>query len=210
MLLARIPSLSSFLPTVKPGVLRSTMQAVMPLWRAAGSIVAKTMKTSASFAFVIQSLRPLSTRSPPASTARVCSANASLPDPASDSAYAPTLVGGKAGQVALFQIVVAPAHERVDDQRVLDVHEDGDRRIHARQRLNRQNRVKERAAAAAVALGNLDAHHAEIEELWHEVGRKRRLVIHGSHPGADLGGGEFQHGIEQQPLIVCQTRKGRM
>ncbi len=31
VLLARMPSLSSFLPTVKPGVPRSTRKAVMPL-----------------------------------------------------------------------------------------------------------------------------------------------------------------------------------
>jgi hypothetical protein len=44
------------------------------------------MKTSASLPFVIQSLRPLSTYASPRSVAFVVSANASLPDPASDRA----------------------------------------------------------------------------------------------------------------------------
>ena len=58
----------------------------MPRWPAAGSTVANTMKKSASAAFVIHSLRPVSTQSPPSRTARVVSEKASLPDAASDSA----------------------------------------------------------------------------------------------------------------------------
>ncbi len=41
--LTRWPSLSSFLPTLTPGVSRSTMKAMIPLWRRVGSMVAKTM-----------------------------------------------------------------------------------------------------------------------------------------------------------------------
>ena len=49
--------------------------------------MAKTMKRPASLALVIQSLRPFRIQSPPslATAARVVSANASLPEPASDS-----------------------------------------------------------------------------------------------------------------------------
>ena len=47
------------------------------------------MKRPASLPLVIQSLRPVSTQSPPRADARVAIANASLPEPASDSAYAP-------------------------------------------------------------------------------------------------------------------------
>ena len=86
VLLARMPSLSSFLPTVKPSKPRSMRNAVMPRYPAAGSTVANTMKRSASAAFVIQSLRPESTQSVPFRAARVASENASLPEAASDSA----------------------------------------------------------------------------------------------------------------------------
>ena len=58
----------------------------MPRWPASGAAFAKTMNTSASCALEIQSLRPLRTKSPPSATARVASANASLPELASDSA----------------------------------------------------------------------------------------------------------------------------
>ena len=81
-----MPSLSSFRPTAKPSKARSTTNAVMPRCFAAGSTVAKTRKKSASAAFVIHSLRPVSTQSPPSRTARVASENASLPAAASDSA----------------------------------------------------------------------------------------------------------------------------
>ena len=44
---ARMPSFRSFLPTSKPGVPRSTRNAVTPLARRAGSTVANTVMTSA-------------------------------------------------------------------------------------------------------------------------------------------------------------------
>ena len=56
------------------------------------------MKMPASLALVIQSLRPLRTKASPSSTARVVSANASLPEPASDKAYAPTVSAASRGR----------------------------------------------------------------------------------------------------------------
>ena len=53
-------------------------------------------------------------------------------------------------------LVAAPAQQRVDHERVLHVDEHADRRIDARQRLDREHRVEEGRAAAAVDLGNLD------------------------------------------------------
>ncbi len=93
-----MPSLSSFLPTVNPGAPRSTMNAVMPRYPASGFTLAKTMNTPASFPLVIHSLRPLMTKSPPSAAARVASANASLPEPASDRAYAPTVSAARRGR----------------------------------------------------------------------------------------------------------------
>ena len=98
MLLARIPSLSSFLPTAKPGKPRSIRKAVMPRYPASGFALANTMNMSASLALVIQSLRPVSTNSSPTCCARDAIANASLPEPASDKAYAPTLRVAICGQ----------------------------------------------------------------------------------------------------------------
>ena len=81
-----MPSLSSFLPTVKPGNSFSTMKAVMPLYPADGSTVASRMKTPASLALVIHSFWPFRMYSSPFSSARVCSAKASDPELASLSA----------------------------------------------------------------------------------------------------------------------------
>ena len=86
MLLARMPSLSSFFPTENPGNPRSTRNAVMPRYPASGFAFAKTMNRSASAALVIHSLRPVSAQWSPRSTARVAMAKASLPEPASERA----------------------------------------------------------------------------------------------------------------------------
>ncbi len=56
------------------------------------------MNTSASLAFVIHSFRPVSRYASPSSTARVASAKASLPEPASDSAYPPTVSAASLGR----------------------------------------------------------------------------------------------------------------
>src|SRR3990172_9338899 len=86
---ARIPSLSSFLPTLNPDVLRSITNAVMPLYPCFGSTLANTRKMSASAPLVIHSLRPVRTQSPSCFVARVVSPNASDPEPGSDRGYAP-------------------------------------------------------------------------------------------------------------------------
>src|SRR6185312_13884466 len=88
---ARMPNLSSFLPTENPAKPRSTMNAVMPRYPAEGSTVANTMNISASAPFVIHNLRPVSTQSSPRRSARVANPNASDPEPGSDNAYAPTV-----------------------------------------------------------------------------------------------------------------------
>ena len=81
------------------------------------------------------------------------------------------MLGGEPRQEPLLDLVAAPAQQRVDDQRVLDVDEDADRRVDARQLLDGQHRVEERAAGAAVALRHLDAHDAELEQLRRRASR---------------------------------------
>ena len=68
---ARMPSLSSFLPTEKPLNPRSTAKAVMPLYPFVKSVFAKMMKSPASAPFVIHSLRPSSSHVSPCRMARV-------------------------------------------------------------------------------------------------------------------------------------------
>ena len=59
MLLARIPSLSSFLPTVKPGETPLDKERGDAAVARSGLAFANTMKISASLPFVIQSFRPV-------------------------------------------------------------------------------------------------------------------------------------------------------
>ena len=199
-----MPSLSSFFPTVNPAKPRSTSSAVMPLYPAAGSSVANTMNTSASLPFVIQSLRPFRTNPSASAMARVASANASLPDPASDSAYAPTTRDGELRQIAALHVVAAPARQRIHHQRVLDVDEDPHRRIDLRERLDREHGVEERSARAAVALGHLDAHHAEVEQLVDQRARERRVLVHLADERRDLAPRELEHAVPEQQLVLVE------
>ena len=95
---ARMPSLFSFLPTEKPGNSRSTTNAVMPLYPFETSTLAKTMNAPASAPFVIQNFRPVSSQPSPVHSARVASANASLPLPGSDRANAPSTSAVRRGK----------------------------------------------------------------------------------------------------------------
>ena len=58
--LPRMPNLSSFAPTMNPGMPRSTMRALMPRWPKAASVWAITRYTEAELPLVIQFLVPLS------------------------------------------------------------------------------------------------------------------------------------------------------
>mmetsp|Transcript_15286 Transcript_15286/g.37815 ORF Transcript_15286/g.37815 Transcript_15286/m.37815 type:complete len:250 (-) Transcript_15286:355-1104(-) len=87
----RMPSLSSLRPVLKPAIVFSMMNAVMPCEPASGSVLAYTTSTSASGPLVIQNLLPLSTYAP--SSRRVARSfidTTSLPEPGSLMASAPT------------------------------------------------------------------------------------------------------------------------
>ena len=83
---ARIPSLSSFLPTLSPGASAGTTKVVMPLYPASGLAFAITTKTPDCSALLIHIFSPLRMKSSPSRTALVRSAKASEPLPASESA----------------------------------------------------------------------------------------------------------------------------
>ena len=71
----------------------------MPRYPPLGSTVAKTMNRPASLALVMNTFRPVRLQSPfSRSVARVVIANASLPEPASESAYAPIVSAASAGR----------------------------------------------------------------------------------------------------------------
>lgn len=71
---ARMPSLSSFFPSVRPGVGMGTRKALMPLLCKDLSVLAKTTTAEASQALVIQALVPLRTHESPSARAVVAAA----------------------------------------------------------------------------------------------------------------------------------------
>ena len=50
---------------------------------------------------------------------------------------------------------------------------------------------KNRAAGAAIRLGNLDAHDAELEQLVDEAARDLRVLVHFTDERANAGVGEL-------------------
>ena len=103
----------------------------------------------------------------------------------------------------------APAQQRVDDQRVVDVDDHADGRVDARQLFDGEGRVEEGAAGAAVDLGHLDAHDAQVEERPQQVAIERLLLVHGPRERGDPVHREFADAVAEEPLVVGERRKGR-
>ena len=110
------------------------------------------MKRSASLPLVIQSFRPFRTNpSPVRGGARRererVAAGSGLRERVGADAFSRQASEGSAAS----DLVGAPAQDRVDHERVLNVDEDADRRIDPRELLDRYDRVEEAGAGAAVA-----------------------------------------------------------
>ena len=87
--LQRMPNLFSFLPPAKPGVPRSTTNAVMPRLSSKSPVRASTTATSPEMPWVIQFLVPFRTQWSPSFLATHCIRMASLPVLASVNPHAP-------------------------------------------------------------------------------------------------------------------------
>lgn len=99
----------------------------------------------------------------------------------------------------------------INDERILDVDDDGRCGIHRRQFFNSENCLEESPSRAAVVFRNLDAHQAEVEELPEEIRAKRGLFVHLADMGGDLLAREAAHGVAQEALIFgkLSERGGR-
>ena len=162
------------------------------------------MNRSASSALVIQSLRPLMH---PVAGRRLSSRARRQRERVAARSGLGQGVGAdrarrEARQVAALQIVAAPAKQRVDDERVLDVDEHANRRVDARQRLDGEHGVKEAGAAAAQVFRDLDPHDAEPEQLVDERAGNRGVLVHLADERADLAVGELVDAVAEQPLFV--------
>ncbi len=117
--LARIPSLSSFLPGDIPGVPCSTMKAEMPLVPAARSVTAMTTITLPTRPCVVNVFDPLSTQQLPARAAVVRMPAASLPEVDSVRPHAPIFSPRASGTRNFCFCSSLPNSEMCDEQRPL-------------------------------------------------------------------------------------------
>ena len=161
--LARMPSLSSFLPAVMPGVPRSMMNAEMPFGPAARSVTAIATQHVARRAVrreglrsvqhpaVARRARPLVRRPP-----------ASLPEFASVSAQAPSFSPRASGTRYVCFCASRSEHRDVGGaQAVVRGNRQRDGRVDARQLFDADAVVDGRHAGAAVLLRPLDAQQPE-------------------------------------------------
>ncbi len=66
---------------------------------------------------------------------------------------------------------------------------------------------KKRRAGAAVALGDLDAHHAEIEQLVDERPADFRVLVHFADERTDLAIRELVHAVAEETFVFGQNRQ---
>ena len=118
-------------------------------------------------------------------------------------------IGGDARKILLLLLFIRPAQQRVGDQGILHVYHDAGRGIHAGGFLNRQNGFEEAAAGAAILLGNLNAHEAELEKLIDQRALEDALFIHLAHQRADFFLSEPADVVAEQDLIFGQRDQRR-
>ena len=91
----------------------------------------------------------------------------------------------------------------------MDVDDHADGRVDARQLFDGEGGVEEGAAGAAVDLGHLDAHDAQVEERPQQVAIERLLLVHGPRERGDPVHREVADAVAEEPLVVGERRKGR-
>ena len=209
--LARMPSLSSFLPAVMPGVPFSMMNAEMPLVPAARSVTAIATSTSPTRPCVVNVFDPFSTQHAPARAAVVRMPAASLPEVDSVSPHAPIFSPRASGTRNLLLLRLGAEQEDVRRaQAVVRRDRQRDARIDARELLDADAVVDRRHAGAAVGLGKLDAQEPERGELRDELDRKVLRLVPLHHVRADLGFREFAHAAPEQRLFLGETKIHRL
>ncbi len=166
------------------------------------------MKTPASAALVIQSFRPLSTQR----IAALFGARGEGERIRSGTGLGERIradgIGGEHRQILRLLIVGAPAHERVVDERVLDVDEHAARSIDVRELFDDEHGVEERRSGAAPLFRDFDAHDAELEEALDQVLRHRGVVIHLRDEGANLLDREIANALLEHLLFFRQHGQG--
>jgi hypothetical protein len=112
-------------------------------------------------------------------------------------------------EVARVLLGVAPAQQRVVDERVLHVHEHGQGRVHPGQGLHGEDGHEERRARAPVGFRDLDAHHPELEAGVDEVARDGRLLVHLVHERPHALFREVAYRLLEQALVFAEVGQGQ-
>ena len=169
--LARMPSLSSFLPASEAAPMpRSRMNAEMPLAPFDLSVTAMITSVSADVPCVMNIFEPFSTQHAPSLTAVVRIAAASLPEPGSVSPHAASFSPFASG--TRYFCFCSSVREHRDVRRaeaVVRGHRQRHARIDARELFDADAVIDRAHAGAAVVLGELDAHQAELGELRQQL-----------------------------------------
>ena len=118
-------------------------------------------------------------------------------------------IGGHLRQVALLLFGITPAQERVVDQSILNVDNDAGRGIDPGQFFYRENRFEKFSSAAAVLLGDFDAHDAKLKKFVDERFFKDALFVHLLDQRADLVVGELTDVVAEKNFVVGERGQGR-
>ena len=115
--------------------------------------------------------------------------------------------GGQLREESPFDVVRAPPEQRVDNERVLHIHQNGDGRVHTGELFDRHHRQEEVRARATVAFRNLDGHDPQGEQLIDERARNLALFVHLPYARPHLGLGERPNVGAQELFVLRQTRE---
>ena len=205
MSLARMPSLSSFLPGAIPGVPFSTMKAEMPLV-AGGAIGDRHHDHHVADAAVRrEGLRSVQHPARARARRRRAHAAASLPEVDSVSPHAPIFSPRASGARNCLLRLGAEQEDVRGAEAVVRRHRQRDARIDARELFDADAVVDRRHAGAAVLLGELNAQQAERRQLRHQFDRKVLRLVPLADVGPDFGFRELAHAAAQQLLLFGRT-----
>ena len=157
---------------------RSRMNAEMPFGPFDLSVTAMITSVSAEVPCVMNIFDPFSTQHAPSLTAVVRIAAASLPEPGSVSPHAASFSPFASGDKILLLLFFAAEHRDVRGAKaVVRGHRQRHARIDARDLFDADAVIDGAHAGAAVRLGKLNAHQAELGELWQQLFRKMLRLV---------------------------------
>ena len=116
------------------------------------------------------------------------------------------LAGGQVGHPLVLLLVGAPVVDRGGAERDVGGHGDRHRRVDPGQLFHRECVGEDVAAAAAVLLGEGDAHQAEIAELLDDLVGEGLGAVQLFGDGRDLAHGEITDCLPEQALLVSQIK----